>query len=130
MSKKKKSKGRAKVRERRSIPPDLQLAAESRTALSVTVAWTLVLMSTLAAEGIGFLCQLYTRFVGVNELLTVLGAVMLFVALVAGFVTLLLTPLVLKIAQTRPPTLIVQIAYVAGILPIVVLTLQYVTGQR
>lgn len=82
-------------------------------------------MSTLAAEAIGFLSQLYTRFVEANDVLTVLGEVMLFVALVAGILTLILTPVVLKLAKQRPPTIVVQTACFAGSLPILVVLLQY-----
>lgn len=124
------SKRRKKNRKQRTVPMDLQLAAESRSALSATVAWTLSLMATLAAEGIGLLSKLYTQFIGDNEVLLVLGAVMLFVALIAGLVTLLLTPLVLKLAKTRPPRVVIQVAYVAGGLPIVALFLQYVSAAR
>ena len=122
---KNKTKKRGKAGKSKPVPLDLRLAAESRTALSATVAWTLSLMSTLAAEAIGFFSQLYTRFVEPNEVLAVLGAVMLFVALIAGLVTLVMTPVVQKLAKTRPPTMIVQTAYVAGALPILVLALQY-----
>ena len=97
--------------------------------MSVTVAWTLALMSTLTAESLGVLCQLYVRFVGENQVLLVLGAVMLFVALTSGCVTLLLTPLASRIAKTPPPKLIVQVAYLAGALPIVTLLLQYVSQR-
>lgn len=127
---KKKHRKKRKRREPTSsqTSESLRLAAESRTALSVTVAWTLALMATLAAETLGFACQLYVRFVSENEVLTVLGAVMLFVALTSGCVTLALTPLASRLAKTKPPRLIIQVAYVAGILPPLTLLLQYFAG--
>ena len=130
MPKKKKTKqrGNRRTEATRNVKESLRLAAESRTAMSVTVAWTLTLMATLAAEALGFFCQLYVRFVAENEVLTVLGAVMLFVALTSGCVTLLLTPLATRIAKTKPPRLIVQVAYIAGGLPIATLLLQYFAG--
>jgi hypothetical protein len=82
-------------------------------------------MATLAAEVLGLVCQLYVRFVDEHELLTVLGVVMLFVALTAGCVTLLLTPIACRMAQPSPPRIIVQVAYGAGTLPLLVLLLQY-----
>ena len=120
MAKKKKKKKPAK-----RVPNDLQAAAESRSELAAKVAWSLTLLSTLAAEAMGFVCQLYVRFAEPVTLLQVLGGVMLFVALVAGVVTLLLTPLVLKLAKTRPPSSIVLTAIVAGVLPLVVVVFQY-----
>ena len=84
-------------------------------------------MSTLVAEVMGFLSRLYTKLVEPNDLLTVMGAIMLFVALIAGLVTLGLTPVVLKLAKKRPPQVIVQLACVAGALPILVILLQYLS---
>ena len=127
-----KSKPKPKLKKRdKSVSSQeaLQLAAESRTALSVTVAWTLALMATLAAEAIGVLCQGYVRLVEANDVVVVLGVVMLFVALVSGCVTLLLTPLTVRMAKTRPPRSLVQLAYVAGVLPLVTLVLQYIISQ-
>jgi len=122
----KKTKKR-KPKKPKPVPRHLIEAAESRSALSATVAWTLALMSPLAAETIRFLSRLYTKVVEPNELLTVMGAVMLFVALVAGVITLILTPVVLKLAKKRPPSVIVQLACIAGALPILVILLQYLS---
>lgn len=127
MSSKKKPKRRGK--KQTSTSEQLQLAAESRTATSVTVAWTLSVMATLAAEGLGFFCQAYLRWFGDQELLRVLGAVMLFVALIAGLATLVLTPVASRIAKTKPPKILIQVAYVAGVLPIITLVLQYLQDR-
>ena len=124
----KKTKKKRKAKKAKPVPRHLVEAAESRSALSATVAWTLSLMSTLVAEVIGFLSRLYTKMVEPNDLLTVMGAIMLFVALVAGVVTLVLTPVVLKLAKKRPPNVIVQLACIAGALPIVVILIQYLVN--
>ena len=124
---KKQTKSKAKLSKNRKkpVPQHLIEAAESRSALSATVAWSLSLVSTLAAEALGFVCELYSKFVEEIEVLQVLGAIMLFVALIAGVITLLLTPLVLALSKQRPPLVIVQTAVVAGALPIVVIAAQY-----
>ncbi len=101
-----------------------QQAAESRTAVAATVAWMLALMATVLAELLGLTCQLYTILVENLEVLRVLGTVMLFVALLAGFITLALVPIVLRVAQRRPPRSIVVFSLVVGILPLVALALQ------
>ena len=82
-------------------------------------------MSTITAEVIGLLCRWYTTLVEPIELLLVLSGVMLFVALVAGLITLALIPIVLRVGQTRPPASIVQVALFAGSLPMLVIGLQY-----
>ena len=79
-------------------------------------------MATLGAETIGLFCKFYIRFVNENELLTVLGVVMLLVALTAGCATLILTPVATRISKTPPPQIIVHVAYIAGALPLVDIT--------
>ena len=85
-------------------------------------------MATLMAETLGLACRWYTAFVEPVELLTVLSSIMLFVALIAGMVTLVLIPVVYKFSKTRPPGFIVQLAVVAGGLPAIVVLVQYFKG--
>ena len=127
MIKKNKSKAQKKKSARSHRPTRIQLqeAAEKKTVIAANVAWMLSLMSTLAAEVIGLTCRWYTTLVEPIELLTVLSGVMLFVALIAGILTLILIPIVLRLGKTRPPSAIVQIALFAGALPILVIGLQY-----
>lgn len=121
MSKKKKKKPN---KAKRDTPKELQEAAESRTAVAANVAWMLSLLSTIAAEVIGLVCRWYTVLVEPVDILTVLSGVMLFVALIAGVVTLGMIPLVLKFNKKRPPSGLIRIALVAGSLPMVALALQ------
>ena len=95
----KKTKRKKKKKTVKAIPKDLVEAAESRTAMAANVAWSLTLMSTIAAEALGFICQAYAKFVNNIDVLRALGAIMLFVALASGVVTLILTPVVLKVSQ-------------------------------
>lgn len=133
--KKKKSKGKQRKGESQSGPrrlktqASIQEAAENRTAVAANVAWMLSLMSTVAAEGIGLACRWYTSLVEPVELLTVLSGVMLFVAVISGTLTLVMIPVVLKFSKARPPAIIVQIAVVAGALPILVVFLRSVLQQ-
>lgn len=114
-----------KVRSKESaVTQDIQQAAETRTAVAANVAWMLALMSTVTAEAIGLACRWYTTLVEPVELLTVLSAVMLLVAVISGVLTLFMIPVVFKFSKVRPPTIILQIAILAGGLPIVVLVLQ------
>lgn len=121
MSKKKKKKPK---KANRDTPKSIQEAAESRTAVAANVAWMLSLLSTIAAEVIGLVCRWYTVLVEPVDVLTVLSGVMLFVALIAGIVTLAMIPLVLKFNKKRPPSGLIRIALVAGVLPMVALVLQ------
>lgn len=127
MSKKKKGKRKAKKRSTPATTTQsqrLQQAAETRSAVAATVAWMLSLMSTITAEVLGLACRWYTVLVEPSDLLTVLSTVMLFVAVIAGGITLLLTPVVLRIAKTRPPQSVVQVAVFAGVLPLIAVALQ------
>ena len=95
--------------------------------MATMVVWTLSLMSTITAEAIGLTCRWYTIRVEPVDLLTVMSSVMLFVALISGTITLGLIPVVLRVAKTRPPPLILKVAIVAGCLPIGTIALQYIT---
>lgn len=121
MNRKKRKKKQSTARP---APSHLQLAAEDRTAVAATVAWMLSLMATIVAEISGMLCRWYTVFVEHVELVRVLSFVLLFVALIAGVMTLVMTPIVLRVSKERPPSTIVQIAIVAGSLPLLALGLQ------
>lgn len=127
---KKKSKKKKAKQKKQSVPAHLQEAAETRTAVATNVAWMLSLMSTLMAEGIGLICRWYTALVEPVDLLTVLSRIMLFVALISGIVTLIMIPLVYRFNKTKPPAFIVQLAVLAGGLPLAVLLIQYLTVPR
>lgn len=101
-----------------------QRAADSRTAVAATVAWMLALMATVLAEVLGLACQLYTVVVEDLEVVRVLATVMLLVALLAGLITLVMIPIVLRVAEKRPPRVIVLLAVLAGSLPLAVIVLQ------
>ena len=132
---KKKKKAKKKGAKAKSTRPDVQRAsaavetAESRSAVAANVAWMLALISTLMAEAIGLVCRWYTAFVEPVELLTVLSAILLLVALVSGLVTLGMIPVVYKLSSLRPPAFITQLAVLAGGLPLAVVLMQYIQGQ-
>lgn len=88
------------------------------------MAWMLSLLATFIAEVLGILIQLLTWRIGVSDRLQILAGTLLVVALVAGLVTLLLTPLTLKLRTTPPPRPIVVSALIAGIIPIVTVLLR------
>ncbi len=95
--------------------------AESRTAVAATVAWMLALMATVSAEVLGLACQLYTVIGEDHAIIRVLATVMLLVACLAGLITLVMIPIVLQVAEKRPPRVIVLLAAMAGSLPLLVI---------
>lgn len=96
---------------------------ETRTAEAVTVAWMLALLATGAAETAGLMTRvLLWHAEGIGRLrVQSLSAALLGIAVVAGLVTVGLTPLTLKLRRSAPPRVIVVIALVAGLLPLVTL---------
>jgi hypothetical protein len=92
---------------------------ESRTAEAVTVAWTLCLLATLVAEAGALLSRAYLVLFSGPLWLQVLSGVLLFVALVAGLVTLALTPMTWRLRRVPPPRAIVVVAVAAGLMPLV-----------
>jgi hypothetical protein len=96
---------------------------ESRTAEAVTVAWMLSLMATLAAELVGVGARIALVLLGPSDKARVLSAAFLVVALLAGLITLVLTPVTLKVRRVAPPRFVVTAAVVIGCLPLVTLML-------
>jgi hypothetical protein len=98
---------------------------ESRAAVALTVAWMLTCMSTAA----GVLVVLALRLLilafpaggGRVHPLAQMAGVFLFVALLTGFLCLLLTPLALKVRRTRPPGPVVVGAVLIGLSPLLLL---------
>ena len=103
---------------------EYQREAESRTAVAATVAWMLALMATVFAEVLGLACQLY-MVIGENlEVVRMAASVMLFVACLAGLITLVMIPIVLHVAEKQPPRVIVLLAAMVGSLPLFVILWQ------
>ena len=91
---------------------------------AATVAWMLGLMATLLAEAAGLVSRVLFVIWNSSDVLRVLSSLMLFVALAAGSVTLILTPAVLHFRRQAPPRRIVIVAVAAGLLPFVALFAQ------
>jgi hypothetical protein len=95
------------------------LGSETPTAEAATVGWMLALFATLSAELLGML----TRWLAFQQIapepLRVLSGTLLLVAVFAGLVTLVLTPVTLKLRRVPPPTPILALALVSAIVPLV-----------
>jgi hypothetical protein len=96
-----------------------QEAAEGRTAEAATVAWMLCLMATVLAELSGVGIRLLMLTGNRSAFLPVISSVMLFTALVAGTLTLVLTLLVKRLRKRPVPAPIVVAAVAIGAVPIV-----------
>ncbi len=105
-----------RLRRRRETPSDAD--RESRTAEAATVAWMLSLLATLAAEGVGVGSRVWFVLAGPSERARVLSVTFLLIALLAGLITLALTPITLKVRRVAPPRSMVTIALVVGCLPL------------
>jgi hypothetical protein len=98
---------------------------ESRGAVALTVAWMLTCMCTAVAMlmVLTLRCLMWIFPVaagGVHPLGRIAG-VLLFVALLTGFVCLLFTPLTLRTRQIAPPRAVTVGAVLVGLSPLVVL---------
>lgn len=107
-------------------------AGESRGAVAVTVAWMLLALSTLAAQVVALAVWLFARTVGIpgrpNYLMLVPTTLMM-VALLAGILVLVLTPLTYRVRRSRPPLSITIGAIVIALFPLVVVLVAAVTAS-
>ncbi len=81
------------------------------------------MLATLAAEVVGIIVRLIILTESAAIPLRILSGTLFIVAFVSGLVTLLLTPLVLKLRQVVPPRPIVAAACIVGLIPIVTMVL-------
>jgi hypothetical protein len=105
--------------------PPLPDERESRAAVALTVVWMLACMSTvvgMAVVGLLHLGMAVTPVAagGLHPLARISG-VMLFVAIVTGVLSLVLTPLAYRVRMVPPPRAITIAAVLIGLLPLVVL---------
>jgi hypothetical protein len=111
--------------KKRSRPPLHAEPVESRTAEYLTAGWMLAVFTTLLCE-LGSAVAVVLR--DAAGPLALLGAYLLFAALVIGLVSLLLTGVVLRIRSQAPPTAITVFALVVGAAPLVILLMQWLAG--
>ncbi len=93
----------------------------------MTVAWMLSIIATLGAEIVGGISLLLTAdWDAGGESRSPLPGLMLFIAVVTGFICLLLTPLVYRFRRVPPPAPIQYVAVTASVLPILVVIMMLV----
>ena len=81
----------------------------------------LTIIATLGAEVVGGLSLVVTGSLNADaETRSPLPGLMLLIAVVTGFICLLLTPLVYRFRRTPPPAAIQYVAVTASVLPILV----------
>ena len=100
-------------------------ALENPAAHFLTVAWMLMVMTTLVCELLSGASHLYV--IEVNRqatLMETLSWLLLFAAFVIGFFSLIVFPVVIKARREVPPRPIVAFALLVGAAPIVVIALQ------
>ena len=122
MSKKKKRNKSNKSRRQKSERATGQsprMMKEAPAAEAATVAWLLCLLATIAAVvlalvGRGFYWRNPTDQAGMAS------GVLTFTSVVTGVFTLILTIAVPRVRKHPPPTRLLQIATVVGILPLIV----------
>ena len=102
------------TKKRQSVTPP---SSESQAADLVTVVWMLHFVTAFACQVVGALSRLANQWLAGHPLLGVLSGIMLQASHVAGTITLLLIPVVLRMRRVRPPTGILIVAIAVGLLP-------------
>ncbi len=93
---------------------------ETQAAEAITVFWMVSALAAVSAQALGLVLQLYMRQQEKPEAwLVVASRTLLLVAFVAGVMTLVLTPLVLRSRTVPPPRPIIVGAVLAGVMSLV-----------
>lgn len=117
------------AKKRKPQPSRTPVVEESKTAEAATVAWMLALMSTIAAECGGIFVRVLMMMNDTSERIRVLSTTLLLVAFLSGVITIILTPVVIRVRRVAPPRAIVVVAYVMGVVPIATLVLLGMTAR-
>ena len=105
--------------------PKRAQALENPSAHFLTVAWMLMVMTTLVCELISGASHLYVSKINHKAaLLETLSGLLLFAAFIVGFFSLIVFPVVIKARREMPPRPIIAFALVVGAAPIVAIALQ------
>ena len=115
----KRKRGRRKQQQHRPLPRRGE-ANESKSAVAITVAWMMAALATFMAELAGIAAQAGVSAGWEGEFLRLISRVLLFVACFTGVMTLILTPVTLKVRRAAPPSEIVFGALVVGAAPLVI----------
>jgi hypothetical protein len=113
---------RRKTAKRRPLPP--LAPEESRLAETLTVGWVVAALSTLVCELATVAARLYLRQAPGNASIGALAVLTQFAAFSIGIVTLLLTPMVLKLRRQTPPRGVTALAVAIGLAPLAAIAWQ------
>ena len=108
---------RTKQRSRR--PP----TGEIRTADVATIGWMLTVITTLVCE-LGFVVARWFAKADPDGPLGMLSGLLLFAAVLIGFISLLAAPVAIKSRREPPPRGITVFALVVGAAPLVIMFVQ------
>lgn len=100
------------TRTRPNRPPGIT-QNESRSSVTVTVAWMLTSLVTAAAVALSLVCRMFAAVEGI----LLLSDLFLIVAMVAGVLALSLTPVTYQMREIKPPRPIVVATIGIGLLP-------------
>lgn len=95
-------------------------SGETRAIDALTIFWMLSSLTALALTLVGLsLSWAVSRSEG-TERWSMLAELLLFASLISGLVTLLLTPLTVKLRRVPPPRPVTWAAVLIGLLPLVI----------
>lgn len=103
---------------------------EPRASVATTVAWALTTLSCGAAQLIAIISWLIARSTGIPpgqaNALMLMPQTFMIVAVITGLITVGLTPIVLRVRPVRPPRAITAAAIIIGLMPIVLVVVQFI----
>lgn len=106
-----------------------QPSGESRSAEVLTIGWMLTVITALACE-LAFVAASWLGSRRPGDWSQIFSSLMLFAALVVGFLALLLTPVVAKTRRVPPPRGVTIFAILVGALPLITLLAQALGAPR
>jgi hypothetical protein len=104
-------------------------AEESRAVEILTIGWLLTVITALACEAGSLGASLAANLFDAGDGIKILAGFLLFAAVIIGFISLLIAPVVLKSRKTPTPRVVIVVAVCAGVLPMLTIFWQLAQGQ-
>jgi hypothetical protein len=104
-------------------------SGEHRAVEILTVGWLLTVITALACEIGSLASSLAVSQFGAGIIVGRLAGLLLFAAVIIGFISLIIAPVVLKSRKTPTPRVVIVVAICAGILPMLTMYWQLAHAQ-
>ena len=113
-----------KRRKKKKRKTGSQKPTETKASETVTIAWTLTVMTSILCDLGTAATRFYVRAQPDEVRIGMLSGILFLAAVVIGILSLMMLPVVLQIRRVPPPRAFIVLAVIAAITPLVAIVMQ------